>query len=304
MRFYQKVALKYITTPLQEIQHHSLEKAGIRLLIKREDLNHPHISGNKWWKLKYNLQEARHQNKKTLLTFGGAFSNHICATAAAAREEGFKSLGVIRGEKTLPLNPTLKFAEEQGMEIHYITREDYRKKNENEFIQNLVRDFGDFFLIPEGGTNTLAVKGCAEYAEQELATVDFDHLILPVGTGGTMTGLICGFKGSKNIIGVSVLKNGEFLNHDIEKLINDFSGKSFGNWSILTSYHHGGYAKVTDALLLFIKAMMDENNLPLDQVYTGKLLWAVMKEIENGNFKRGSTILVLHTGGLQILHSN
>lgn len=291
--------LHYQQTHLQEIHHASLKKAGVNLIIKREDLNHPHVSGNKWWKLKYNLLDAIQKDYKTILTFGGAFSNHLFAAAAASHEVGLKSIGIIRGEKTLPLNPTLQFALNHEMQIHYISREQYREKLKEEFIDNLHREFGAFYLIPEGGSNPLAVKGCAEFAETELSNINYDYLCLPVGTGGTMAGIICGLQDRKNIVGIAVLKNGGFLKEDIKKFSEDFSGKSFQNWSLLTHYHHGGYAKFTPELLAFIAEMKLLHNLPLDPVYTGKLLWAVMKEIEKGYFKRGSTILVLHTGGLQ-----
>jgi 1-aminocyclopropane-1-carboxylate deaminase len=291
--------LNYRSTPIQEIHHAALENAGIRLLVKREDLNHPEISGNKWWKLKYNLEEALKLKKEKILTFGGAYSNHIYATAAAAKENNISSIGLIRGEETLPLNPTLQFAKQKGMSIHYISREAYRLKDTTEFQNELKSQHGDFYLIPEGGTNALAVKGCVEFVEDELQSIDFDYLILPVGTGGTMAGLICGFGEEKEIIGIPVLKNGEFLKAEIEKLVHNFSHRSYGNWSLHTSYHHGGYAKVTKELLGFVTAMKEKHNLPLDTVYTGKLMWAVMHEAEQGKFRRGTTVLALHTGGLQ-----
>lgn len=290
--------LPYTPTPVQEINHDVLKKAGVRLLIKREDLNHPDVSGNKWWKLKYNLAAAK-QKDQTILTFGGAFSNHIYATAAAAHELKLKSIGIVRGEEIVPLNPTLQFAVNHGMEMHYVSREKYREKSTPEFAATLQQQFGAFYLIPEGGSNLLAVKGCAEFATTELSKIDYDYLWLPVGTGGTMAGLICGIHPNKNIIGVSVLKNGEFLNNEIKNYIEAFAGRAYHNWSLLTAYHHGGYAKATHALLSFIDEMKRLHDLPLDHVYTGKLLWAVMKEIESGMFKRGSTILALHTGGLR-----
>jgi 1-aminocyclopropane-1-carboxylate deaminase len=290
--------LQYHETPVDEIRSALLDKAGIRLLVKREDRNHPSISGNKWWKLKYNLEEVLLQQKHTVLTFGGAYSNHIYATAAAARACNLKSIGVIRGEEMLSLNATLSFAAMNGMQLHYISREDYRKKDDPDFIMGLQKEFGDFYTIPEGGTNALAVKGCAELAAA-LLEIDFDYLLLPVGTGGTMAGIVCGLNGLKEVIGIPVLKNGDFLYADIGKLIYGFSGLTYGNWSLLTSYHHGGYAKVTKELLDFVKAMKDRHNLPLDHVYTGKLMWAVMQEVDKGRFPRGATVLALHTGGLQ-----
>lgn len=291
--------LNYQETPLQEFIDPTLDKAGVRLLIKREDLNDPFISGNKWWKLKYNLAEAVQKNHHTLLTFGGAFSNHIFSTAAAAKELNLKSIGIIRGERIEPLNHTLSFAEECGMKLHFVSREDYRKKNDEEFVTELNKLFGDFYLIPEGGSNHLAVKGCEEFTREKLSQISFDHLFLPVGTGGTMAGIICGLDGKKEVSGISVLKNGEFLNEDVKIMVEKYCEKIYENWRVLTSYDHGGYAKHTKELLAFVDTLKLEHNLPLDTVYTGKLMWAVLKEIGSGKFPRGTTVLALHTGGLQ-----
>ena len=291
--------LSYHPTPVQEIKGHpSVEKAGLQLLIKREDLNHPYISGNKWWKLKYNFEAMHDKGLHTLLTFGGAYSNHIYATSAAGKELNVKTIGIIRGEETLPLNSTLQFAIDNGMELSFVTRVEYRNRSSAKFISDLKKRFGDFYLVPEGGSNLLAVKGCAEFA-QKLLDIHFDHLFVLAGTGGTMAGLICGFNGVKDIIGISVLKGGDFLKRDIQHMVREFSGASHGNWSLLTGYHHGGYAKTTPELLSFIDEMRTVYNLPLDPVYTGKLLWAVFQEVEAGRFSRGERVLVLHSGGLQ-----
>lgn len=291
--------IPYTPTPVQEITNHpTLEKAGVRLLVKREDMNHPFVSGNKWWKLRYNLEEALGSGHKTILTFGGAFSNHIYAAAAAAKAAGLESIGIVRGEETLPLNPTLRAATENGMLIRYVGRADYRLKTSDVFIDKLRREFGNFFLIPEGGSNPLAVKGCAELADGVLSRIDFDYLFLPVGTGGTLAGIVCGMKGERKITGVSVLKGEGPLGDDIEKMATGFSGKSYDNWSLLSGYHHGGYAKTTPELLAFIEEMKNVYGIPLDHVYTAKLLWAVIQETEAGSFPRGSTVLGLHTGGL------
>jgi 1-aminocyclopropane-1-carboxylate deaminase len=269
-------------------------RAGIRVLVKREDLNHPRVSGNKWWKLLYNLKEAQRLGKQTLLTFGGAYSNHIYATAAAARELGFKSIGIIRGEETLPLNATLQFAREQGMHLQYVSREDYRHKDSTEFQEKIFQQYGDVYIIPEGGTNALAVQGCVEFAK-ELRDITFDYVCLAVGTGGTMAGLIHGLEQHKRILGVSTLK-GDFLKAEVARLIK---GDPAGNWSILTDYHHGGYAKATPELLAFMQNMEKNHALPLDHVYTAKLMWAIMEEAKRGAFHRGTTIFAIHTGGLQ-----
>jgi 1-aminocyclopropane-1-carboxylate deaminase len=185
------------------------------------------------------------------------------------------------------------------MLIQYVSRDDYRKKDQQTFIDALRLQFGDFYLIPEGGTNELAIRGCTELA-QSLSAIDFDYLCLPVGTGGTMTGLIQAIHTGPKVIGISVLK-GDFLRSEIENLLRSQKNNAtvYGNWSLLTSYHHGGYARVTHELVEFMQTMRAEHDLPLDPVYTGKLLWAVMEEVNMGSFRRGSTILALHTGGLQ-----
>jgi len=290
--------LNYSETSLFEFRTEETQSRELRILIKREDLNHPFISGNKWWKLKYNLEETVRHGQKTILTFGGAYSNHIYATAAAATELGFKSIGVIRGEKTLPLNATLSFAKESGMHLHYISREAYRNKNEPEFIQQLQKQFGDFYLIPEGGTNEWAVKGCAEFGEK-LSKIEFDYLCLPVGTGGTIAGIISGLKGEKEVIGFSSLRGGSFLERDVSKLVADFSGMNFSNWRIEDRYHFGGYAKMTEELKIFMQNIEQNHTLTLDPVYTAKMFYGVLDLVAKNYFQRGSTILVLHTGGLQ-----
>jgi 1-aminocyclopropane-1-carboxylate deaminase/D-cysteine desulfhydrase-like pyridoxal-dependent ACC family enzyme len=231
-----------------------------------------------------------------LLTFGGAFSNHIYATAAAARECGFESMGIIRGEERLPLNSTLAFATAQGMQLHYVSREAYRKKTEPGFIANLKKKFGDFYLLPEGGTNAWAIKGCAEWA-QELQEIQFDYLCLPVGTGGTIAGLISGLEG-RNVIGFAALKNGDFLSDEVRKLAFDYKGKEFSNWRIVTQYHFGGYAKSNNVLPNFIRTFEQDHGIALDHVYTGKMMFGILDSIRQNKFERETTILALHTGGL------
>lgn len=291
--------LSYKKTPVQEIFDPLFEKEAVRVLIKREDLNHPIVSGNKWWKLKYNLEEATKRRRKTLLTFGGAYSNHIFATAAAAYELGFESIGIIRGEESMPLNPTLTFAKEKGMNLHFISRESYRNKTAPAFVEKLKDQFGDFYLLPEGGTNKLAVKGCRELGEKLLREIDFDYLCLPVGTGGTMAGIVKGLKGERRVIGFSALKGGTFLHGDVKDLLKSESMETFKNWEILTDYHFGGYGRSTKELKEFILTQWQDHSLPLDSVYTAKMMFGVYDGIKKGNFKKGSTILDLHTGGLQ-----
>lgn len=291
--------LKYFDTPIIEIRSKESENAEVKVLVKREDLNHPFVSGNKWWKLKHNLEELKKSENQTLVTFGGAYSNHIYATAAAAKELNLTAIGFIRGEEVLPLNETLAFAKECGMKLHFVSREDYKKKTEKAFIENLKEKLGDFYLIPEGGSNSLALKGCAEFTREILSSIDFDFLCLPVGTGGTMAGIIAGLEGKRNVIGFSVLKNGNFLNDEVKRLMVEFSNQGYSNWSIHTDYHFGGYAKQTPELNEFILKMKLQHHLPLDPIYTGKMAIGIFDLIAKNYFPKGSTILILHTGGLR-----
>jgi 1-aminocyclopropane-1-carboxylate deaminase len=237
--------------------------------------------------------EAARLGKKKLLTFGGAYSNHIYAMAAAANELGFELVGIIRGEETLPLNSTLAFAKGKGMQLHYVTREDYRKKTEPDFQKKLTDLFGDFYLIPEGGTNELAVKGVAEFANSLLRELKFDYLSLPVGTGGTIAGIISGLDAEKKIIGFPALKGAQFL----EREIRTYTDKE--NWQLMYDYHFGGYAKSTKELTDFMEQFERAHNIPLDPIYTAKMMFGIFDLVKQGFFKRGSTLLIVHTGGLQ-----
>jgi 1-aminocyclopropane-1-carboxylate deaminase len=286
--------LPYHTTPVIPIHDDALAAAGVTLHVKREDLNHPHISGNKWWKLKYNLEAAQQQGHNTVLTFGGAYSNHLYATAAAAHAQGLKSIGVVRGEETTPRNPTLAFVQAMGMHLRYSSREAYRQKTEKGFLKALQEQFGDFYTIPEGGTNALAIKGTREFATT-FPTEPFDYICLAVGTGGTIAGIIQGASYGE-IIGFSALK-GSFLTDEVKTLLD--AGQPARPWHINDQYHMGGYAKKNDALIAFIKSFQAKHNIPLDFVYTGKMMWGIYDLVQQGYFARGSRILAIHTGGLQ-----
>ncbi len=281
------------------IQEVILPKAGskVKVFLKRDDLIHPVISGNKWRKLKYNIKKVLDSKTHRILTFGGAFSNHIHATAYAGKIFKIETIGIIRGEKHLPLNPTLDFVKKCGMEINYISRSDYRKRKEPEFVETLKAKFGEFHLIPEGGTNELAVKGCTEIINQ--INIDYDYIASACGTGGTLSGLICGTNGNKKVIGIPVLKNAGFLNEEIKTLTQSFSNKIFDNWELLLDYHFGGYAKINTELINFINQFENINQIRLDPIYTGKLLCGINNLIEKNYFSKGSRIILLHTGGLQ-----
>lgn len=282
--------------PIEKLAHPLAEKHQIDLRILRLDQTHPEISGNKWFKLKYNLLEAKKQGHSKLLTFGGAYSNHIYAVAAAAKLFSFESIGIIRGEAHKQLNPTLEFATKSGMHLKYVDRGSYRRKSEAEFINQLKEELGEFYLIPEGGTNQLAIKGAAEIAE--LINGNIDYYCLPVGTGGTIAGLISGLKGNGKVIGFSALK-GSFLQKEVEQLLSDHSENPMKNWSIQNDYHFGGYAKTKPELMHFILEIERDFKLELEPIYTGKMLYGIIDLIEKGSFETGSKILAIHTGGLQ-----
>ena len=263
------------------------------LFVKREDLLHPFISGNKYRKLKYNLIEAKKQNKNTLLTFGGAYSNHITAVAAAGNEFNFKTIGVIRGEELARskfLNPTLQFAKQQGMDLHFITRREYKNKTTSTFINDLKKKIGDFYLIPEGGTNALAIKGCEEILSQ--TDKKFDYVCTAVGTGGTIAGLVKSSNKNQTIIGFSALK-GIFQTSEIAK----HTAKK--NYFITDKYCLGGYAKINEELINFINEFKQKTGIPLDPVYTGKMMFGIFDMLKNNYFPENSRILAIHTGGLQ-----
>jgi len=256
---------------LQEIK---IPSAKVSLFIKREDLIHPIVSGNKFRKLKYNLQEAKLQNADTLLTFGGAFSNHIAAVAFAGKENGFKTIGIIRGDELIDKiqdNPTLAFAESCGMKLDFVSREDYRLRGEKAFHEKLNENWGDFYLVPEGGTNDLAVKGCQEILNSNDA--GFDYVCCAVGTGGTISGLINSALSHQKVLGFPALK-GDFLLDDIRKFAKN------DNWDLITDYHFGGYGKINIELIEFINWFYAEYKIPLDPIYTGKLVFGVMNLIK------------------------
>ena len=269
------------------------KESKVRLFIKREDQIHPFVSGNKYRKLKYNLEEAASLGFETLLTFGGAFSNHIAAVATAGKIKGLKTIGVIRGEELvtkISTNPTLKFAQEQGMRLHFVSRETYKNKISRTFFEDLKSRFGTFYTIPEGGTNALAVKGCEEILMPK--DKKFDYICCSVGTGGTISGIINASESQQQILGFPALK-GDFL----KDIIRKFAIKS--NWELQTDYHFGGYAKINEGLVEFINQFKDEQGIALDPVYTGKMLFGINDLIEKGYFPVGSKILAIHTGGLQ-----
>ncbi len=289
--------------PKQQIHSAIAREAGVDLSVLRLDRMHPWINGNKWFKLKYNLLAAKQQNLTTLLTFGGAYSNHIYATAAAGNLFGFHTIGVIRGEERLPLNPTLSFAVQQGMQLIYIDRETYRQRHTTALQSDLQQRFGEVLIVPEGGNNLNGVRGCTEI----INNLDiFSTVCLACGTGTTLAGIALSLNKQQRVIGFPALKAGEFLSQEIDNLLTNYLDSNLPTpvdspapWELLCDYHMGGYAKVNDALLLFSQQFTQEHDIPLDYVYTAKMFYGVMDLIQQGFFPRGDRLLLIHTGGLQ-----
>ncbi len=279
--------------PNEEILLPELKEFGVRVFLKREDKIHPVISGNKYRKLKYNLLEASRLKHTTLLTFGGAFSNHIAAVAQAGETFGFKTIGVIRGDELqskVIKNPTLAFARSKGMTFDFVSREEYRRKKDMAYLTMLRSKYGEFYHLPEGGTNELAIKGCEEILEE--TDKSFHYVCCSVGTSGTMAGLINAVDESQQVLGFPALK-GDFLTKEICKFVKK------ENWTLINQYSFGGYARVSIELIDFINDFYKITGIPLDPIYTGKMMFGIRDLIMKSYFKRGTKILCIHTGGLQ-----
>ncbi|MCW2876483.1 MAG: 1-aminocyclopropane-carboxylate deaminase [Sphaerisporangium sp.] len=282
-----------LPSPLEELRDDRL--GGIRLFLKRDDLIHPELPGNKWRKLKYNLDEAARQGRRTLLTFGGAYSNHIRATAAAGRHFGFATIGVIRGERHLPLNPSLAYAESRGMRLTYLDRATYRAKRTSEVISRLRAEWGDFYLLPEGGSNAYAVRGCAELPA-EIAT-RFDVICCSCGTGGTLAGIASGLPAGRRAVGFPALKGGEFLTGEVKRLQREAFGMSTSNWSLECGFHFGGYARRTEELDAFMEDFAIRHGHPLDRIYVAKMMYGIFTLVARGVFEPGTRIVAVVTDG-------
>ncbi|MFM7363724.1 MAG: 1-aminocyclopropane-1-carboxylate deaminase/D-cysteine desulfhydrase [Cuspidothrix sp.] len=287
---------------IQEIDSEIWANPGVKLYVLRLDTMHSEINGNKWYKLKYNLLAAKEKNISTILTFGGAYSNHIYATAAAGNLFGFRTIGLIRGEENTPLNPTLQFAVEQGMELVYINRQTYKQNHLEKLHKQLKQQFGEVFIIPEGGSNLNGMRGCTEILQTARG---FNNICLACGTGTTLAGIALSLNQDQKVIGFPVLKNGDFLHQDINNLLSKYLNSSLptpvnspAHWQLVCDYHFGGYGKVTKSLKVFCEKFQAEHHIPLDYIYTGKMFYGVMELIKKGLFKSES-LLLIHTGGLQ-----
>ncbi|MCR8558180.1 pyridoxal-phosphate dependent enzyme [Mucilaginibacter sp. BJC16-A38] len=279
-----------IFSPVHQIKNQLFDEKGLEVSLKRDDLIHPIISGNKWRKLKYVLQRAQTENKNHLVTFGGAYSNHLLATAAAAAKFGFKSTGIVRGEEVT--NDTLFLCRLHGMQLIFVDREAYRNKPEL-FVQYFGADPTSFF-IDEGGASREGAKGCSELIDE--LTETYDHIFCACGTGTTAAGIINGIQKNElptQFNAVPVLKNGEFLKEEINQFL---SGPV--DYNLHTAYHFGGYGKTDDRLISFIKQFVAETGILIEPVYTGKMLYAIYDLAAKDYFKPGSRILAIHSGGI------
>ncbi len=275
-------------------------KTRVQLSILREDLNHPSIkhgafvSGNKWRKLKYNIQHVQQQDLAGILTFGGAYSNHLHATAAAGKAFNFNTIGIVRGKEwQQKTNPTLQFCQQHGMQLIYWDRSTYQSKEQE--TERLQQQFPDYWIVPEGGSNALALKGVQEIWEDNVLSA-FSTIVVPVGTGGTFTGLILGSQHKATLLGFSVLK------FDFSTSIKSAlaaNNCSFTNWQLNHQYHFGGFAKYNNALLQFMQQFQSTYQIDLDPLYTAKMMYGLVDSIQQGKFTEEEHLLAIHTGGLQ-----
>jgi len=284
----------HLPSPLVPIRDDRMVSRGLRLYLKRDDLIHSELPGNKWRKLKHNIVAARERNATTMLTFGGAYSNHIRATAAAGHYFGFATIGVIRGEEHLPLNDSLAYAESRGMKLVYMDRATYRAKHSPAVVANLRERFGDFYLVPEGGSNVLATVGCRELVAE--IDVDFDLICCPCGTGGTLAGVSMGLAGKQRAMGFSALKGGAFLTDEVSALQRRSLGAVLENWTIECGFHFGGFARGAPELDEFIKSFGNEHGVALERIYVAKMMFGIVALAERGAFAPDTTIIALITG--------
>ena len=283
-----------LPSPLEQLESDFLKQHELEVFVKRDDLIHPVISGNKWRKLKYNIKAAKENGFDQVLTFGGAFSNHIIATATAAKAHGLKSIGVIRGEEPKNWSATLKNCKAAGMKLKFVSRELYKSKADSAFINDLTDAYGESYVIPEGGANELGRKGCEEIVS-ELEN-SFDYLCCSAGTGTTAAGILHSIN-EENLLVFPALKGGGFLRDEIVSAT--MHPKKTESIQLFGNYHFGGYAKINQELIDFTNQFYSIYKLKLDLVYTAKLFYGVFDLIKDGYFKKGSKLVILHSGGLQ-----
>lgn len=285
-----------LPSPLTEVADERFARRGVRLLLKRDDLIHPDLVGNKWRKLVPNLRAALRDGRDTLLTFGGAYSNHLRATAAAGRLLGLSTIGVVRGEELAgrPLNDSLSRCVADGMRLHFVARAEYRRRNDPAWVDHLRDLFGPFLLVPEGGSNAAAVRGAAELGRELRGAADV--AAVACGTGGTLAGLAAGLARGQRAVGFSVLRGG-FLTGEVERLQRDAFGRRRGSWTVEDRFHCGGFARTTPDLEAFARDFADRHRLPeLDRVYVAKALYGLTALVEEGAFPPGTAVAAVVTG--------
>jgi 1-aminocyclopropane-1-carboxylate deaminase len=290
-----------LPSPLQKLYDATFDEKGLKVFVKRDDLIHHEISGNKWRKLKYNLLNAKVLGYESILTFGGAYSNHIYATAAAGKYFGFETIGIIRGDELNEnSSETLRFAIDCGMKLHFVSRSDYREMRENSKNHSLIHSHTHSKLIPEGGTNEFALGGVGEMLDEitEQLGVVPDYVICPVGTGGTIAGIIAKSNPKTTVLGICVLKNGCYLEKEINQLVENNIGEQKGNFEILWDEHHGGYAKKTPQLMNFMEEFEAKYSFQIESIYSGKMFFAFDELMNQNYFIPNSRIVLIHTGGL------
>jgi 1-aminocyclopropane-1-carboxylate deaminase/D-cysteine desulfhydrase-like pyridoxal-dependent ACC family enzyme len=275
---------------ISKINTKIVQEKNIQLDLLRLDLIHPEISGNKWFKLKHNIDFAIQNNYKSIVSFGGAYSNHLHALAFAGKQYNIKTIGIIRGE--VVENETLNDSKKWGMEIHFMSRETYREKYENHFLKTVQEEFKTSYIIPEGGNNMLGQKGCAEILSPKQKE-NYDLFCCSIGTGATFTGIVNSLGGEKKAMGFSAIKNGHYIANEIQQQT------VFSNYELQYEYHFGGFAKLNDSLITCMQQFKSEHQIELDRVYTGKMLFGIFDLIEKNSFQEGIKILAIHTGGLQ-----
>ena len=286
------------SSPVNQIFHPHFSEHSVKVFVKRDDLIHPIISGNKWRKLKYNLLSAQELGYQQILSFGGAFSNHIHALAFACSQHNLQSVGIIRGEEQYQHNFTLSWAKHWQMELKFVDRLTYKQRSNAEYIEQLQSEYPNTFIVPEGGSNQLALPGMGEVITELNEQIEYDYLLTPVGSGGTIAGLVKADKNQHKILGVAVLKQQGYLTDEVNTLLGG-SAKAYNNWQILNQFHRGGYGKYKPEDAARIIEFSQTTGLPLEPVYSGKMILALLDLLEQGYFKSGDKIMLLHTGGLQ-----
>jgi 1-aminocyclopropane-1-carboxylate deaminase len=281
------------TSTLCRINNALLDQHKVELWIKRDDLLHPIISGNKWRKLKYSLQHAVSLSMNTIVSMGGAYSNHLHTLAYTGKVLGLNTIGLVRGEPASALTPTLRDAQNWGMALKFISRTEYRALRQYKLFDSFPELKTQQYWLPEGGAQALALQGVAELVSE--IALPYDTICVPCGTGATLAGIIGAVPDSVNILGFAVLKNAGFLNTDVNTLL----AIPRRNWQINLAYHFGGYAQTNASLTSFIEEFKFNTKISLEPVYTGKMMYALYDLLKQGYFKPGQRIIAIHTGGLQ-----